>query len=200
MGITPRRAPDSGRNVGRIDVPAHRSLTVEHASAVLTNPRRQFLDERVGREITPFRAGQASLLGQFYARPSVEKRRGSAAPVHAPAISARAIQALKVAAEHFRKQARPYWPNRRYSVAGPTPAAFATSSRVAALPRAANTLRPAQMSLSPVDSSADDQESIEDDQVPALDLGVNFLDTSDIYGAADIGLATNIRVSATTSS
>jgi aryl-alcohol dehydrogenase-like predicted oxidoreductase len=48
------------------------------------------------------------------------------------------------------------------------------------------------MSLSQFYGSADDQESIETIR-SALDLGVNFLDTSDIYGAADIGLATNIR-------
>ncbi len=48
------------------------------------------------------------------------------------------------------------------------------------------------MGMSQFYGSADDQESIETIR-SALDLGVNFLDTSDIYGAADIGSATNIR-------
>ena len=48
------------------------------------------------------------------------------------------------------------------------------------------------MGMSQFYGSADDRESIETIRT-AIDLGVDFLDTSDIYGAADIASATEIR-------
>lgn len=48
------------------------------------------------------------------------------------------------------------------------------------------------MGMSQFYGSADDGQSIETIR-SAIDLGVDFLDTSDVYGAADIGTATNVR-------
>ena len=48
------------------------------------------------------------------------------------------------------------------------------------------------MGMSQFYGAADDNESITTLRA-AIDLGVNFLDTSDIYGAADVGLGVNIR-------
>jgi aryl-alcohol dehydrogenase-like predicted oxidoreductase len=48
------------------------------------------------------------------------------------------------------------------------------------------------MGMSQFYGSADDRESVQTIR-SALDLGVNFLDTSDIYGAADIGNSTDVR-------
>jgi aryl-alcohol dehydrogenase-like predicted oxidoreductase len=48
------------------------------------------------------------------------------------------------------------------------------------------------MGISQFYGAADDNESINTLR-EAIDLGVNFLDTSDIYGAADIGLGASIR-------
>jgi predicted oxidoreductase len=48
------------------------------------------------------------------------------------------------------------------------------------------------MGMSQFYGAADDNESINTLR-EAIDLGVNFLDTSDIYGAADIGLGASIR-------
>jgi aryl-alcohol dehydrogenase-like predicted oxidoreductase len=48
------------------------------------------------------------------------------------------------------------------------------------------------MGMSQFYGSADDGESIETIRA-AIDLGVDFLDTSDVYGAADIGTSTNVR-------
>ena len=48
------------------------------------------------------------------------------------------------------------------------------------------------MGMSQFYGAADDGESVETIR-SALDLGVDFLDTSDVYGAADIATATNVR-------
>ena len=48
------------------------------------------------------------------------------------------------------------------------------------------------MGMSQFYGTADDRESVETIR-SAIDLGVDFLDTSDVYGAADIGTATNVR-------
>jgi aryl-alcohol dehydrogenase-like predicted oxidoreductase len=48
------------------------------------------------------------------------------------------------------------------------------------------------MGMSQFYGSADDGESVETIR-SAIELGVDFLDTSDVYGAADIGMATNVR-------
>src|SRR5258708_9604593 len=48
------------------------------------------------------------------------------------------------------------------------------------------------MGLSQFCGAADDSESVETIR-SAIDLGVDFLDTSDVYGAADIAAATNVR-------
>jgi aryl-alcohol dehydrogenase-like predicted oxidoreductase len=48
------------------------------------------------------------------------------------------------------------------------------------------------MGMSQFYGSADDRESVQVIR-SAIDLGVNFLDTSDIYGAADIGTSADVR-------
>ena len=48
------------------------------------------------------------------------------------------------------------------------------------------------MGMSQFYGAADDGESVETIR-SAIDLGVDFLDTSDVYGAADIATATNVR-------
>src|SRR5258708_34480866 len=48
------------------------------------------------------------------------------------------------------------------------------------------------MGMSQFYGAADDSESVETIR-SAIDLGVDFLDTSDVYGAADIATATNVR-------
>lgn len=48
------------------------------------------------------------------------------------------------------------------------------------------------MGMSQFYGDADDRESVETIR-SAIDLGVDFLDTSDVYGAADIATATNVR-------
>lgn len=48
------------------------------------------------------------------------------------------------------------------------------------------------MGMSQFYGDSDDEQSIETIRA-AIDLGVNFLDTSDVYGGSDIGTATNAR-------
>jgi aryl-alcohol dehydrogenase-like predicted oxidoreductase len=48
------------------------------------------------------------------------------------------------------------------------------------------------MGMSQFYGSADDQESVQTIR-SAIDFGVNFLDTSDVYGAADVGTSTDSR-------
>lgn len=48
------------------------------------------------------------------------------------------------------------------------------------------------MGMSQFYGRADERESVETIR-SAIDLGVNFLDTSDIYGAADIAWTTDVR-------
>src|SRR6267143_1269695 len=48
------------------------------------------------------------------------------------------------------------------------------------------------MGMSQFYGAADDSESVETIR-SAIDLGVDFLDTSDAYGAADLATATNVR-------
>jgi aryl-alcohol dehydrogenase-like predicted oxidoreductase len=48
------------------------------------------------------------------------------------------------------------------------------------------------MGMSQFYGGADDRESIQTIRA-AIDIGVDFLDTSDVYGAADVGTSTNVR-------